>query len=68
MELWIMIGVMVLVVLGIKTVIQAVIDGATNMPTWNGIIISTLLGALPFYLIMCWFGWWGEERDKFDKH
>lgn len=44
-------------------IIKAIINCATNSPTWQGIIISALLGMLPFYLIMCWFGWMGEEKS-----
>lgn len=54
------IGLIALIVL----IIKAIINGATNRPTWQGIIISALLGMLPFYLVMCWFGWMGESRDN----
>lgn len=37
-------------------VIKALIRSATNMPTWEGFIISAILGMLPFYLILCFFG------------
>lgn len=47
----------------IVLIIKAIINSATNMPTWQGIIISALLGMLPFYLIMCWLGWMGESRE-----
>jgi len=33
-----------------------------NSPTWKGIIISALLGMLPFYLVLCFLGLMGEER------
>lgn len=46
-------------------VIKALIRSATNMPTWEGIIISAILGMLPFYLILCYFGIMGEKRDSF---
>ena len=35
-----------------------------NRPTWKGSIIRALLGILPFYLVMCFLGIWGEEEDK----
>lgn len=41
----------------------AIKQGGTNNPTWRGIIISALLGMLPLYLILCFFGVMGEERD-----
>ena len=34
-----------------------------NTPTWNGIIISAILGMLPCYLILCFFGIMGEKQQ-----
>jgi hypothetical protein len=34
-----------------------------NTPTWKGIIISAILGMLPLYLVLCFFGIMGEEND-----
>lgn len=34
-----------------------------NTPTWNGIIISALLGCLPLYLVLCFFGVMGERKN-----
>ena len=48
-------------------VIKALINSATNNPTWQGIIVSALLGLLPFYLFFCWMGWMGKERDMYDN-
>lgn len=45
-------------------VIKAIIRSATNVPTWEGIIISALLGMLPLYLVLCYFGIIGERRDS----
>ena len=42
---------------------KALIKGAANTPTWNGIIISAILGMLPMYLILCFFGIMGEPRS-----
>jgi len=36
-----------------------------NTPTWEGIIISALLGMLPLYLVLCFFGIMGKD-DKDD--
>ena len=44
-------------------IVFAIRHGGTNNPTWRGIIISALLGMLPLYLILCFFGVMGEERD-----
>ena len=44
--------------------IKAIIRTATNLPTWSGIIISAILGMLPLYLILCYFGIMGEKRIK----
>ena len=53
------IGVIYLVVWAIKAIIRS----ATNVPTWEGIIISAILGMLPFYLFLCFFGIMGESRN-----
>ena len=45
--------------------IKQIIRSATNTPTWQGIIISAVLGMLPFYLVLCFFGFMGEERDRY---
>ncbi len=60
--MWIMLLLVMLVMIGI---FKAISRGATNNPTWRGIIISAIFGMLPFYLIMCFFGWMGEERNRF---
>ena len=44
-------------------IVKLIIDNATNRPTREGLVISVLLGLLGVYLILCWFGWVGEERD-----
>jgi len=44
-------------------VINSMIRNAANTPTWNGIIISAILGILPLYLILCFFGIMGEPRS-----
>lgn len=45
--------------------IKAIIRSATNMPTWTGIIISAIVGMLPLYLILCFFGIIGEKRNNY---
>jgi hypothetical protein len=54
------IGVIYLVIWAIKAIIRS----ATNVPTWEGIIISAILGMLPFYLFLCFFGIMGESQNK----
>jgi len=44
--------------------IKALMRSATHVPTWEGIIISAILGMLPLYLILCFFGIMGEKRYK----
>jgi hypothetical protein len=53
-------GIVYLVVWAIKEIIRS----ATNVPTWEVIIISSILGMLPFYLFLCFFGIMGEVRNK----
>ena len=47
-------------------IVKLIINSATNVPTWKGIVISALLGVFGFYLFLCWMGWMGEERDDTD--
>lgn len=54
-------GVIYLVVWAIKAIIRS----ATHVPTWEGIIISAILGMLPFYLVLCFFGIMGEKRNEY---
>lgn len=53
-------GVLYLIVWAIKAIIRS----ATHIPTWTGIIISAILGMLPFYLFLCFFGIMGEKRNE----
>lgn len=43
----------------------AVRNAAKNTPTWERIIISAIFGLLPLYLILCFFDWFGEERNRY---
>lgn len=52
----------VLIIIGIIKVIS---KGPSNNPTWKGIIISAIFGMLPLYLICCFLGWMGEERNRY---
>lgn len=38
-----------------------------NKLTWEGIIISAILGMLPLYLVLCFFGIIGEEGKDDDE-
>ena len=52
-----------LLVIGfILLVIFAIIKGGRNRPTWTGIIISAIIGCLPFYLFLCFFGLMGDRE------
>ena len=55
------VSISLLVLIGI-----AIYHGPQKNPTWKGIIISALLGLLVFYLILCFLGWMGEERNRND--
>ena len=56
-----------LFVLFLVVFIKWIIKSAANTPSWTGIIISAILGCLPFYLVLCFFGIMGEERDNSDE-
>lgn len=60
--MWIMIILMILLIVG---VIKVISKKTANNPTWKGIIISAIFGMLPLYLICCFLGWMGEERNRY---
>ena len=64
MEYWIMLATMVFMMWLFYAVVKAITKSATNVPTWKGVIVSSLLGVLPFYLFMCWLGVWGEAKQN----
>lgn len=54
---------MLLLVVGFCYLVYwAIKKGGKNLPSWKGIIISAILGMLPLYLILCFFGVMGDER------
>lgn len=59
-EILLIIGIIVLMV-------WVIAKGSKNNPTWKGVIISLILGLLPLYLILCFFGIMGEERNRHDR-
>ena len=59
---WIILIMTVLIIIGIIKIIS---KGPANNPTWKGIIISAIFGMLPLYLICCFLGWMGEERNRY---
>jgi len=46
----------------IYLIVKIIMAGIPNTPTWKGIIISALLGMLPLYLVLCFFGVMGEDK------
>lgn len=64
LSMWIMIF---LIIIGMVLLLSAAIKGARNQPTMKGVIISLIIGMLPLYLILCFFGVMGEERNRFDR-
>ena len=34
-----------------------------NRPTWKGVIISFVIGLLPFYLLLCLLGVMGKKKQ-----
>ncbi len=63
MDLVIDVALIVFAIIFVVVLIKSIIRAGHNTPTWTGIIISALLGMLAFYLILCFFGWMGEERE-----
>ena len=58
--------VTVLLALGILLVLLLIVIAVSdrNIPTWRGAIISTLLGLLHAYLILCLLGVMGRPRER----
>ena len=56
----------ILVATLIVLLILAICASWENRPTWTGVIISAMMGCLPFYLILCFFGIMGEEDEEKD--
>lgn len=48
----------------IVLLVKGLIAIARHTPTWKGIIISAILGLLPLYLILCFFGLMGEDKNN----
>lgn len=48
-------------------IIKFLIGCARKIPTWKGIIGSTIFGLLPLYLILCFFGLMGDERNPLNQ-
>lgn len=59
---------LLLLIVGVCVVFYFVVrNSSRNTPTWRGIIISAILGMLPMYLILCFFGVMGEEREDAER-
>lgn len=58
---------LIIIFLIIFLIFRAVRNGSKNKPTWEGIIISAVIGLLPIYLVLCYFGYMGEKRDMLNK-
>ena len=63
--MWIILATVLvaLVIIGIM-VVKAFGRPVMNQPTWKGGIISTLVGLLPIYLMLCLFGVMGKVREE----
>jgi hypothetical protein len=60
-----MLIMLILMILMIVGIVKVIFKGPAKNPTWKGIIISAWVGLLPLYLIFCFLGWMGEERDRY---
>ncbi len=63
---WIMLILIFLVFFVIIKAIMSLANGSSdrNRPSWKGIILSSLVGMLPFYLILVFFGHMGDPPGK----
>ena len=58
---------MVLIIIIITCGVKILLKHTANIPTWKGIIISSIIGLLPLYLVLCFFGKMGEKENRFKK-
>lgn len=56
--------VLIYIFLFCYAIYKAITKGGRCIPTWKGIIISALIGCLPIYLILCFFGVMGDDQYK----
>ena len=63
-EVSIMLLMSLLIALVIYLLIQIINYPNKNYPTWTGIIISLLIGMLPLYLFLCFFGIMGDKSQN----
>lgn len=59
--LLVLIAIAAFLVIIISKTIKA---GIPNTPTWKGIIISAIIGLLPLYLVLCFFGVMGKDETR----
>ncbi len=61
-SMWIMLILIFLVFFVIIKAVVALANGSSdrNRPSWRGIILSSLLGMLPLYLLLVFFGHMGD--------
>ncbi len=57
----------VAIVGSIYLIVKIIMAGIPNTPTWKGIIISALIGMLPLYLVLCFFGVMGEDKTDLSR-
>ena len=53
----------IVIVGSIYLIVKIIMAGIPNAPTWKGIISSALIGKLPLYLVLCFFGVMGEDKS-----
>lgn len=51
------------IVIFVVWAIMAIIGSSKSNPTLQGVVLSMILGVLPLYLILCFFGIMGEPRE-----
>lgn len=60
------IGIILIIIALLIGFARLIAHARWNRPTWKGIIISAILGALPLYLFLCLIGVMGDD-DYDDK-
>lgn len=59
--MWVTILLAYGILFALVLIVMAVSD--RNRPTWKGVVISFVIGALPIYLLLCLMGVMGEKRQ-----
>ena len=63
--MWIIIATVLMALsIGLVMLLKALGRNVMNKPSWVGVVVTALVGLLPFYLLLCLFGFLGKQREE----